>query len=151
MKLGLGCVCAIAIAGCGGAQNQNAPAQAPPTTTTTAPPAPSETAASDPPAGDLPPRAPSDAPAEPPTASGVSFSGGDGSSCEKAVVVHAQNEQTGVPAEYEWLGRHYPGYHTKSQALIKCGDRPADELSIVTGDGKTISVFFDIADYFGKM
>ena len=41
----------------------------------------------------------------------VSYTGSDGSSFEKAVVIHGANELTGVDAEYDYLAQHYPGYH----------------------------------------
>ena len=85
-----------------------------------------------------------------PTVRGNGEQEGDGSSCDQAVVIHADNESEGVRAEYAWLEQHYPGYQRKSQALIQCGERPADQLSIVTADGESIDVYFDISEYFGK-
>jgi hypothetical protein len=147
-------VCLPACGGGGAAAAQ--PVAAPTASGPTAPPpqTASEPANADPPPNvdDTAPPAepPADPPSDPSNASGVSFSGGKGTSCADAVVVHAPNEMTGVPAEYVWLDQHYPGYTRKMQALIQCGSRPADQLSITTADGKDIEVFFDIGEYFGK-
>jgi hypothetical protein len=86
-----------------------------------------------------------------PAASAVTFGGGDGSSCDAAVVVHASNEQDGVAAEYSWLNAHYPGAQRQGQALGECNGHPVDRLKILTSNGATRVVFFDISQYFGKM
>jgi hypothetical protein len=80
----------------------------------------------------------------------MGFGGGDGSSCEQAVVVHARGEMAGVRAEYDWLGAKFPGYARRSQSLSHCGDKPADILEIRTADGRTVEVYFDISEYFGQ-
>jgi hypothetical protein len=136
----------VVLSGCGAAAKGQRPAE-PVSTTTTSAAAPASDEA---PSGDPPPRTSAPEENPPPDPAGLSFSGGDGTSCDQAVVVHAPNEATGVPAEYDWLERHFPGYQRKQQALIQCGSRPADQLSITTADGQDLEVFFDIGEYFGK-
>jgi hypothetical protein len=81
----------------------------------------------------------------------VTYEGGDGTSYEKAVVIKGATEETGVHAEYVWLAKHYPGCHEGRQSLTTHGNHPFDLLEITTTDGKNLTVYFDITDYFGKM
>jgi|RhiMethySRZTD1v2_1073278.scaffolds.fasta_scaffold06878_11 hypothetical protein len=81
----------------------------------------------------------------------VTYAGGNGMDCANAIkIVGAPNSQVGVDAEYAWLAQHYPGYAFLGQALSECSGRPADILSIRTGDGAKREVYFDIGDFFGK-
>ena len=78
------------------------------------------------------------------------YGGGDGSSCEKAVVIHARGEMAGVRAEYDWLAAKYPGYQRDMQSLTTCNEKPADKLHVRLPDGRELDVFFDISEYFGQ-
>src|ERR1035438_2241170 len=81
----------------------------------------------------------------------ATFSGGDGSSLKQAVVItDATGEKTGVRAEYVWLHEHYPGYRLRGQILRNEGGRAFDEMRIVSADGKSHTIFFDITSFFGK-
>src|SRR5882762_8907074 len=78
------------------------------------------------------------------------FSGGDGSSIKQAVIISdTASEKTGVRAEYVWLHEHYPGYRLRGQGLRHDKGRSYDEMRIVTADGKSRTVFFDITSFFG--
>ena len=82
---------------------------------------------------------------------GIRYAGGDGSSCEQAVVIlGAAGEFQGISAEYAWLNKHYPGYRVLDQALVLCADHWADILGIRTAQGTGRDVYFDIEDFFGK-
>ena len=83
--------------------------------------------------------------------SNATYSGGDGSSCAQAVVIKGVSDFEGVAAEYAWLRKRYPGAEVLGQALTKCGEHPADQLTIKTADGAQKELFFDISDFFGKM
>jgi len=86
------------------------------------------------------------------TGGGISYQGGSGLSCKEAiVVVGAQGEADGVASEYDWIKQHYPGSSFKQQALIECGGAAADQMEIVTADGKDVVLFFDISRFFGKL
>lgn len=83
-------------------------------------------------------------------AGGIRYDGGDGSSCEQAVVIlGAKSEFEGIGAEYDWLGRHYPGSEVLEQALGQCDGHWADILSIRTAQGESREVYFDIEEFFG--
>lgn len=133
----VGLITPLAVACAGGQQHTTAPASAPPA-------ASSQAEQSSPPSS-----APAAAPDGPPP-SPATFSGGDGKSCDTAVVVHASDETSGVAAEYQWIREHFPGAKVTSQSLTQCKDRPADVLKFSSTQGDT-EIWFDIGDYFGKM
>jgi hypothetical protein len=87
----------------------------------------------------------------PGVAPGIRFEGGDGTSCATRVVIKgASGSPDGVAAEYAWLNAKYPGYKVGEQALIDCDRHPSDKLTATNEEGKTITVFFDVSDFFGK-
>ncbi|HEY8019812.1 MAG TPA: hypothetical protein VIH93_01850 [Thermoanaerobaculia bacterium] len=84
----------------------------------------------------------------------IHFAGGDGSSLEKAILIHgAHGETDGAASEYQYIALLYgpQGQHwrTKQQSLLNDKGRQFDELEI-DHDGKAESFFFDITEYFGK-
>lgn len=80
----------------------------------------------------------------------VHFTGGNGESAEKAVVIAgAKGESDGVAAEYDWLAKHRPGAELQSQAVMSIGGRAYDVLTVGTAS-KHERVFFDITSFFGK-
>src|ERR1043166_5296182 len=81
---------------------------------------------------------------------GVSFAGGDGSSLEKAIIVKATDEMSGVHAEHEYIRQHYPSSSEGAQSVRHAKDRVYDTIDITTADGKTKTIYFDITAYFGK-
>ena len=74
----------------------------------------------------------------------------DGSSYEKAIIIVANSETSGVHKEYEWLRKNYPGYTFNGQSLDHHNKKPYDIINIVTSDGKNKAVYFDITKFFGK-
>lgn len=74
----------------------------------------------------------------------------DGSSFEKAIVIHEKSESKGVAAEYDWLNKNYPGYRSNGQSLTMNGKKPYDIIEIVTASGEEKKIYFDISNYFGK-
>lgn len=81
---------------------------------------------------------------------GISYAGGDGSSCETAVIIlGAESDFAGVAAEYAWLDEHYPGSAVLGQSLGLCGDHHADIIHIRTLAGAERDVYFDIEAFFG--
>ena len=79
----------------------------------------------------------------------ASFQGGDGSSCEKAVVIHgAANEWEGVASEYRYLTERHPGWTLKNQSLVRSSERSFDLLEFVTADGAARRACFDITEFY---
>ena len=78
------------------------------------------------------------------------YGGGDGSSVQKAVVINADNETSGVAAEWEWLRSHLSGWRVRRQVLMGKAGRKYDRFTVVSPDGKQKEIYFDISKYFGK-
>ncbi len=79
------------------------------------------------------------------------YSGGDGSSCDQAVVVHeAKCRELGVLGQRLWLEERFPGYRESKQSAINSADRHYDVVEFATADGDTRKVYFDTTDYFHK-
>lgn len=81
-------------------------------------------------------------------APGVTLGGGDGSSREAAIVIHARNEPDGVAAEYAWLHANMPTAKMVSQSLLPSW---YDVLEVELPSGEHRRVYFDISSFFGKM
>ena len=74
----------------------------------------------------------------------------DGSSFDKAIVIHQDHETQGISDEYAWIRNKYPGSKTQSQSLSYNDKKPYDIIHIVTADGKEMAIYFDISNFFGK-
>lgn len=80
----------------------------------------------------------------------ATFSGGDGSNIEHAVVITASSEQTGNRAAYIWLHEHYSGSRLLEEGFAYKGDRFYNEIKIATADGKSRTIYFETTSFFGK-
>lgn len=80
----------------------------------------------------------------------ISYSGGDGTSCEKAVIIeNAVDTKEGLSAEKAWIFWKYPNAKLKKQALSGSGDRFFDVFEIATASGEVKTLCFDITEFFG--
>ncbi|MBN1654504.1 MAG: hypothetical protein JXA30_12100 [Deltaproteobacteria bacterium] len=77
--------------------------------------------------------------------------GGNGSSCNEAIVILGADAFSGVRAEYYVIGKFFPGYERLSQVLTECNGKPADVINIKTKEGKTVRLYFDVSDFYGKL
>jgi hypothetical protein len=73
-----------------------------------------------------------------------------GLSCNSAIVVAATTEQTGIAEENAWISENYPGAKKVGQSLMTCNGKTADQVDIETANGRKVSVYFDISNFFGK-
>jgi hypothetical protein len=73
-----------------------------------------------------------------------------GLSCKSAIVIEATNEHDGIAQEKAWINENYPGAKEVKQALTTCNGKPVDQLDLETANGRTVSVYFDISNFFGK-
>jgi len=73
----------------------------------------------------------------------------DGSSIEKAIITKSKTDLAAVDEEYSWLKVHYPGYRTKSQALLHKDGKSYDLLHVIIADGQQKDFYFDITAGFG--
>ncbi len=86
----------------------------------------------------------------------VTWSDNSGESLEDAVVIRdAPNEASGVQAEYRWLEEHYGrrgvDWDLQMQALLMPEGRPYDRLDVQLSDGRSVSIYFDIGGFFGRL
>jgi len=70
--------------------------------------------------------------------------------CDHPLVVKATSEGEGIQAERDWLDAHYPNHSRYAQALARSSGRSFDILTFNAGDGRPISVCFDITSFFGR-
>jgi len=81
--------------------------------------------------------------------SSIVFEGGDGTSCERAVVIKgARNEFDGVASEYRWLSEHHPGWNLIEQSLVESASGSYDVLDFRGADGQRRRACFDISDFY---
>jgi hypothetical protein len=81
----------------------------------------------------------------------LAFTGGDGTSCQQAVVISgASYHETGFVAERVWLGQRYPGSHETAKSTMVSGNRHYDLYELKTSDGQSKKVYFDSTDFFAK-
>jgi hypothetical protein len=73
-----------------------------------------------------------------------------GLSCRSAIVINATNEHDGIAQEKAWITENYPGAKQVKQALTTCNDKPADQIDLETANGRSVSLYFDISNFFGK-
>lgn len=79
-----------------------------------------------------------------------SFAGGDGSSCEEAVVPVLREGATMVETERQWLQKRYGGGSLVRQMLGESADgkRRFDLILWRKPDGQTVDVCFDVTTVF---
>lgn len=86
-----------------------------------------------------------------PPAGGALYSGGDGNSCEQAVIVNTEDPRKGVAAEYQWLNERHPGGKRGRQAVARdAAGRVFDRIEWIRADGTSVAVCFDVTRFFGK-
>jgi uncharacterized lipoprotein YmbA len=74
-----------------------------------------------------------------------------GLSCNGAIVIKATSEQAGIAEEHAWIQENYPGAQVPvQQSLTKCGDKPVDQIEVETANGRKVTLYFDISNFFGK-
>ena len=74
----------------------------------------------------------------------------DGSSQERAVVIHENDTPRGIAAENRWIAQNMPDYHKIGQALIQGQNGIYDRISVVGPHGERKEVFFEISEFFGR-
>ena len=81
----------------------------------------------------------------------INYTGGDGSSCAAAVVIHgAANTPEGIGAENVWILWRYPGAQKTGQSLVQEDGGLFDLIEVTTAEGEEVEVCFDISGFFGK-
>ena len=78
-----------------------------------------------------------------------SFSGGNGSTREHAVIIKAPDEGLGVAAQMVWMKEKHSGWREITNRFELLNGRIFYEVEIAK-DGKTNTVYFDYTDFFPK-
>ncbi len=86
----------------------------------------------------------------------ITFSNNSGESIEDAIVIHnAKTDKEGVDSEYYYLeerfGKKGVDWDLDLQSLSNAGDRNYDVMEITLSDGRKLTIYFDITDFFGKL
>jgi hypothetical protein len=77
--------------------------------------------------------------------------GGDGSSCDRAVVINnAKHRETARVAEKMWLDQKYPGCRETNASALNAEGKHYDLVEVTTTGGQVMKVYFDSTDSFSK-
>jgi len=80
----------------------------------------------------------------------VKISGGDGSSFEEAIKISDCSNTEGVKQEYIEVRKKLGNYQLIRQSLQDKSGRMYDVLELKLEDGRIVTLYFDITDFFGK-
>jgi len=80
----------------------------------------------------------------------VKISGGDGSSFEEAIKISNCSNTEGVKQEYIEVRKRLGNYQLIRQSLQDKNGRMFDVLELILENGREITLYFDITDFFGK-
>jgi hypothetical protein len=74
------------------------------------------------------------------------FSGGDGSTRQRAIIVKARDAGIGVAAKMIWMNERYPGWREVTNYSARVDGRWYHDV-VVTRDGQTNRIYFDYTDF----
>jgi hypothetical protein len=82
----------------------------------------------------------------------ITFTGGDGTSIENAVIIKgARNTREGIRAEAIWILKNHANWRKDRQALLTpAGGKIYDRIEYVTPTGRS-AIYFEITEFFGKL
>ncbi|KAF1717700.1 hypothetical protein CSC74_01905 [Pseudoxanthomonas yeongjuensis] len=84
------------------------------------------------------------------TASPIRYSGGDGLTLKKSIVIAgAVSTGAGEAAELDWIREHHPGAVFQSRGRIT-GPPHYDVVTVKLASGALMDLHFDISGFFGK-
>ena len=78
------------------------------------------------------------------SSSKISDSERDGLSYETAIIAKS------ISYEYDWIKKKYPGSQPQQQMLTHQKRKSYDIITILSQNGETIDIYFDITSFFGK-
>ena len=83
-------------------------------------------------------------------ASPIRYSGGDGLTLKKSIVIAgAASTSAGEAAELAWIHEHHPGATFQSRGRIT-GPPHYDVVTVKLASGALMDLHFDISGFFGK-
>ena len=82
----------------------------------------------------------------------ASYSGGDGSTIEKAIVIKAKDLISGSQAEYDYVDKHFPGNTPGgTDRQSPANHRQYDRFTFTTNQGEKKSLYFDVTGFADKL
>lgn len=85
-----------------------------------------------------------------PSAPSARYSGGDGLTLKKAVVIAGVGSVSeGMAAEQEWIRIHYPGAVIESKGRV-VGPPHYDVITLKLASGSRVDLHFDITGFFAE-
>lgn len=88
--------------------------------------------------------------ATPAASTGIRYSGGDGLTIKKAIVIAgAKTAGEGAAAEQEWIRTNFPGASIESQGRVT-GPPHYDVITVKLATGERRDIHFDITAFYGK-
>lgn len=82
--------------------------------------------------------------------SSIRYSGGDGLTLKKSIVIAgATSTREGEAAELDWIREHHPGAVFQSRGRIT-GPPHYDVVTVKLASGALMDLHFDISGFFGK-
>ena len=88
--------------------------------------------------------------ATPVVSAGIRYSGGDGLTIKKAIVITgAKTASEGVAAGQEWIRTNLPGASIESQGRVT-GPPHYDVITVRLATGERKDIHFDITAFYGK-
>ena len=82
--------------------------------------------------------------------SSIRYSGGDGVTLKKSIVIiGAASTSAGEAAELDWIREHHPGAVFQSRGRIT-GPPHYDVVTVRLASGALMDLHFDISGFFGK-
>jgi hypothetical protein len=86
-----------------------------------------------------------------PPKTAITFSNSDGASIASAITVSgATSETEGLQAELDYLQTRFPNSADRFGKLSTTKDRTYEEFDILTSNGKTQTVYFDVSEFIGR-
>jgi len=81
----------------------------------------------------------------------VTFSGGNGSSYDQAIVIHATDQISGFPSEFAYIKGHFSDYpYVVKEQRESRGNKKYDVVTLRAYDWRKRVVYFDITEFFKK-
>lgn len=74
------------------------------------------------------------------------FSGGNGSTRQQAVIIHARDVGVGTAAELAWLKDHCPQYNASTNKFEASAGHIYSVISVTSTNGEAKLIYFDLTD-----
>jgi hypothetical protein len=81
----------------------------------------------------------------------VTFGGGNGSSYDQAIIMHAPDTVSGFPSEFAYIKGHFSDYpYVIKEQRENRNNKTYDVVTLAAYDWRRRLVYFDISEFFKK-